>query len=145
MGRLPLELLLKSLQIAGVHIGDRPVIEIGIRPMQKLKALARDCPGSFARIWFCRPNKQVNEMFAPLINQCRRGPVTEVIETATYQRKAFAGQIDHRRGESELRVQPWLDRVLIGRSDIGKVVCHERTHMTVDELRRKKLIGAVAL
>ena len=84
-------------------------------------------------------------MFAPLVNQRRHRPVIEIIETATNQRKSFAGKIDHRRGKIELRVQPRFDSVLIGRSDVGEMICHQRTDMTGDELRRQELIGPRSL
>src|SRR6266699_5433593 len=74
MRRLLFEELLESLQIVAIDIGNSPVVEVGVNPMQKLIALARhrlhgsvgSCPG--------RPNKQVNKMFAPLVNQHRRRP-----------------------------------------------------------------------
>jgi hypothetical protein len=37
---LRFELLLKSLQIVSAHIGNRPIVEVGINPMQKLVTLA---------------------------------------------------------------------------------------------------------
>src|SRR5207249_9215473 len=97
MRRLYFELLLKSLQIVSVDVGNGPVVEVGVNPMQKLIALARYRLCGSGRIRFCRPNKQVNEMFAPLVNQHRRRPVIEIIETAPNQRKPFTGKIDHRR------------------------------------------------
>src|SRR5438034_2431938 len=77
--RLCFELLLKSLQIVSANIGNSPVVEVGVNPMQKLIALARYRLRGPARIQFCRPNKQVNEMFAPLENQGRHRPVIEII------------------------------------------------------------------
>jgi hypothetical protein len=77
--RLSFELLLKSLQIVSANIGNSPVVEVGVNPMQKLIALARYRLRGPARIRFCRPNKKVNEMFAPLVNQGRHRPVIEII------------------------------------------------------------------
>src|SRR5450755_1186559 len=139
--RLSFELLLKSLQVVSAHIGNSPVVEVGVNPMQKLIALARHRLRGSARIRFGRPNKQVNEMFAPLVNQHRRRPAIEIIETAPNQRKAFTGKVGHRRCKIELGVQPRFHSVLVGGSDVSEVTCHKRTHMTGDELRGQELIG----
>src|SRR5437667_6738029 len=97
MRRLYFELLLKSLQIVSVDVGNSPVVKVRVNPMQKLIALARYRVHASARIRFCRPNKQVNEMFSPLVNQRHYRPLIEIIETATNQRKPVAGKVDHRR------------------------------------------------
>src|SRR5947208_3267858 len=86
-----LEALLESLQVTVANVGNCPVVEVGVSPMQKVIALARDCLCSFARVRFCRPNKQVNKMFPSLIDQRRHRPVIEVVEATTNQRKPFAG------------------------------------------------------
>ena len=78
-----LETLLECLQVADANVGNGPIIEVGVNPVQKLIALARDCFRAFSRVRFYRPNKQVNEMFAPLVNQRRHRPVVEIIKTAT--------------------------------------------------------------
>src|ERR1700676_185015 len=143
--RLYFELLLKGLQVLLVDVGDGPVVEVGVSPMQKLIALVRYCLRSSGFIGHCRPNKQVNEMLAPLVNQRRHRPVIQIIQTATDQRKSFTGKVHHCRREIELRVQPGLYGVLVGGSDVGEMVCHKRTHMTGDELRREKLVIAWSL
>src|SRR5213080_4454199 len=53
--------------------------------------------------------------------------------------------VDHRRCEIELCVQPRLDRVLVGGSYVGQMICHQRTRMTGDELRREELVGLSSL
>ena len=73
-------------------------------------------------------------MFPSLVNQRRHRPVIEVIEATANQRKPFAGKLGHGRRKIELGVQPRFHRVLVGRSDVGEVVCHQRTHMAGDEL-----------
>src|ERR1700730_15128420 len=84
MGRnLFFEKVLKLLQLFRANVRNSPVAKLRIKPMQKLITLVRDrlhgpvcsCPG--------RPNKQVNEVFAPLVNQRRHRPVIEIIKTAT--------------------------------------------------------------
>src|SRR6266436_2181095 len=143
--RLRFELLLKSLQIVSVNVGNGPVVEVRISPMQKLIAFMRHRHCRSGRSCLPRPNKQVNEMLTPLVNQGRHRPVIEIIKTATNQRKSLTGKIDHRRREIELRVQPGFYSMLIRRSDVGEVICHQRTHMTGDELRRQELIGSGSL
>src|SRR5438874_3380557 len=145
MRRLYFELLLKSLQIVSVDVGNSPVVKVRVSPMQKLIALVRYRLRGFSGIGRGRPDEEVNEMFAPLVNQRRHRPVIEIIKTATDQRKSFAGKIDHRRRKIELCVQPRFDGVLVGRSDVREVVCHQRTHMTGDELGCQELIGPRSL
>src|SRR5260370_32944194 len=79
-------------------------------------------------------------MLTPLVNQGGHRPVIQIIQTAANQRKSFGGKVDYRRREIELCVQPWFHGVLVGGSDVTKMVCHKRTHMTGDELRRQELI-----
>src|SRR6266480_4798696 len=141
MRRLYFELLLESLQIVSVNVGNGPVIEVRVSPMQKLIALVRYRLRGFSGIGRGRPDEEVNEMFTPLVNQRRHRPVIEIIKTAADQRKSFVGKIDHRRCKIKLCVQPRFHGVLIGRSDVGEMVCHQRTHMTGDKLRCQKLIG----
>src|ERR1700730_11582639 len=130
-----LETLSESLQVVGVNIGNGPIVEIGINPVQELITLPRYCLGSFRRVRLCRPYKQINKMLPPLIDQRRHRSVIEIVKTAADQRKSLLRKVNYARGEIELRVQPRCYRVLIGRRDIGEMVCHERTHMTGDELR----------
>src|SRR5260370_42607570 len=84
-------------------------------------------------------------MLTPLVNQGGHRPVIQKIQTAANQRKSFGGKVDYRRRKIELCVQPWFHGVLVGGSDVAKVVCHKRTHMTGDKLRRQELIGPRSL
>src|SRR5206468_5451453 len=142
MRRPNFELLLKSLQIVRVDVGNSPVVKVRVSPMQKLIALACYRFRSFCRVRRRRPNKQVDKVFAPFVNQRRHWPVIQIIQAAANQRKSLTGKIDNRRSKIELGVQPRFYRVLVGGSDIGEMVCHQRTRMTSDELRREKLIIA---
>src|SRR6266478_9367565 len=81
--RLRFELLLKSLQIVSVNVGNGPVVEVRISPMQKLIAFMRHRHCRSGCSCLPRPNKQVNEMLTPLVNQGRHRPVIEIIKTAT--------------------------------------------------------------
>src|ERR1700730_4623087 len=145
MRRLGFELLLKSLQIVIAHVGDSPVVEVRVNPMQELIALVCYCLRSSGFIGRCRPNKKVNEMLASLVNQCGHRPVIQIIQAATDQRKSLTGKVHNCRRKIELRVQPRFYGVLVGGSDVSEMVCHKRTHMTGDELRREKLVIAWSL
>src|SRR5947199_6658790 len=83
MRRLYFELLLESLQIVSVDVGNGPVIEVGLNPMEKLIALVRYRLRGFSGIGRGRPDEEVNEMLTPLVNQRRHRPVIEIIKTAT--------------------------------------------------------------
>src|SRR5438067_12711001 len=109
MRRLYFELLLESLQIVSVDVGNSPVVKVRVSPMQKLIALVRYRLRGFSGIGRGRPDGEVNKMFAPLINQRRNRPVIDIIDTATHSRKSFAGKVDNRRRATQLCVQPWFD------------------------------------
>src|SRR5881628_2283477 len=98
-----------------------------------------------ARIWRRRPDKEVNEMFASLVNQGCYWPVVQIVETATDQGKTRIRKIDNRGRKIEPRIQPRFHSVLVGGSDVRKVVCHQRTHMTGNKLRRQELLSPWSL
>jgi len=77
------ELLLKSLQILLVDVGNSPVVKIGVSPMEKLIALVLYRLRGFSGIGRGRPDEEVNEMLTPLVNQGCHRPVIEIIKTAT--------------------------------------------------------------
>src|SRR6266576_555798 len=83
MGRnLFFEKLLKLLQLFRANVGNSPVVEVRVDPVQKLITLARQCLRGFRRVGGCRPNKEINEMFAPLVNQGSHRSILKIIETA---------------------------------------------------------------
>src|SRR5229473_6580624 len=118
MRNVAFEKFLKGPQVCFVNVGNGPVIKVGVSPIQKAIALARDQFGGLVRTGFFRPNKQIDEMLASLVNQRRYCPVIEIIETAANQRKSLTGKIDNRRSKIELRIQPGFYRVLVGGSDV---------------------------
>ena len=81
-------------------------------------------------------------MFASSVNQSCYWPVIQIIQAPADQRKSFTRKVDNCRSKIELRVQPRLDCVLVGRRDIGEMVRQKRARMTGDELCREKLIIA---
>src|SRR5438094_2695319 len=142
MRRPRFELLLKSLQIAKVDVGNSPVVKVRVRPVQKLISLARYCFRSACSIRRRWPNKEVNKVFAPFVNQRRHWSVIQIIQAAANQRKSLTRKIDNRGCKIELGVQPGFYCVLVGGSDVREMVCHKRTRMTGDELSREELNGA---
>ena len=140
MRRPCFELLLEKLQIVSVHVRNRPVVKVRVSPVQKLIPLARY---RFRSFWFvrrCWPNKNVDKVFAPPVNQRRHRPVIQIIQAAANQGKFLTGKINNRRRKIELRVQPRLYRVLVRGGDIREMVGHKRTDVTSYKLSRQKLI-----
>src|SRR5215831_997009 len=136
------ELLLEKLQIINVHVRNSPVVKIQVSSVQKLIPLA--CY-RFRSFWFvrgCWPNKKVDKVFAPSVDQRCHGPVIQIIQAATNQGKSLTGKIDNRRGKIELRVQPGFDSMLIRRSDVGDVIRQKRADVTSYKLCREELINS---
>src|ERR1700730_3319880 len=136
------ELLLEKLQIVNVHVRNSPVVKVRVTPVQKLISLARYRFWSFCFIRRCWPNKKVDKVFAPFVNQRRHWLVIQIIQAAANQRKSLAGKIDNRRGKIELRVQPGFDSMLIRRSDVREVIRHERADVTSYQLCCEELVGS---
>jgi len=65
----------------------------------------------------------------------------KVTHLKVWDLKSVSREVWHRSREIELRIQPWLYRVLIGRWDVREVVCHERANVTSYKLCREELIG----
>ena len=61
MRRLLFEELLESLQIVAIDIGNSPVVEVGVNPMQKLITLAGDTLRRSCALRCCHPDKQIDE------------------------------------------------------------------------------------
>jgi len=125
MRRPCFELLLEKLQIVNVHVRNSPIIKVRVSPVQKLISFACYRFRSFCFVRRCWPNKKVDKVFAPSVNQRRHGPVIQIIQAAPNQRKSLTGKIDNWRGKIELRVQSRFNSVLFGRSHIGQMIRHE--------------------
>src|SRR6266481_6284415 len=102
MRRPRFELLLEKLQIVSVHVRNNPVVKVRVSSVQKLISLARYRFRSFCCVRRCWPNKEVDKVFAPSVNQRRHRPVIQVIQTVANQRKSLVGKIDNRRAKIEL-------------------------------------------
>src|SRR5947199_7837179 len=105
MRRLCFELLLEKLQIVNVHVRNSPVVKVRVSPVQKLIPLACYRFRSFRFVRRCWPNKKVDKVFAPSVNQRRHWPVIQIIKASANQRKSLTGKIDNRRGKIELHIE----------------------------------------
>ena len=142
MTRRPLfELLLEKLQIINVHVRNSPVVKVRVSPVQKLIPLACYRFRSFRFVRRCWPNKKVDKVFAPSVNQRRHWPVIQIIKASANQGKTITGEVHHRSCKIELRIKPRFNSVLVGRSYIREMVRHDRANMARYKLRRKELIG----
>src|SRR5436190_10140780 len=112
------ELLLEKLQIVNVHVRNSPVVKVRVSPVQKLISLACYRFRSFGYIRPCWPNKKVDKVFAPLVNQRRDWSVIQIIQAATNQRKSLTGKIGNCRRKIELRIQPGFHGMLVRGSDV---------------------------
>src|SRR5215472_12845928 len=113
MQNLSFKKLLKILQVGTIDVGYGPIREVAVDPVEQVITLS--CYGflRLTSLGCCRPDKQVNEMLAPLINQGRHSPVIEIIKSSSNKRKPLARKIHHWGCEIELRIKPRLYRVLI--------------------------------
>ncbi len=80
MQDLSFKMLLEGLQFAIANVGNGPIVEVGVNPVEQVVTLARHCLFRFGRPRRRWPNKQINEMLAPLVNQSCYGVVIEIIE-----------------------------------------------------------------
>src|SRR5690242_17358741 len=87
------------------------------------------------------PNKDVDLMLAPLINQCGNRSIGNVIKSPTNQGKALRGKVSHWRREIQLPIKPGFHRVRIFRGNINQVTaCHQRTNMTTNNLTCNQIV-----
>ena len=89
--------------------------------MKKLIALARHGLARFSGSRLNRPDKQVNKVLAPLVNQSRHRPAFQIIKPASNERKTFAGKVHHGGRKIEFPVEPWFDGMLIGGGDVSEM------------------------
>src|SRR4030095_4152193 len=136
------ELLFEKLDIVKVNVRNSPVVKVRVSPVQKLIPFACYRFRSFCFVRRCRPNKKVDKVFAPPVNQRRHGPVIQIIQAATNQRKSLTGKIDNWRGKIEFRIQPGFYSMLIRGSDVREVIRHKRADVTSYKLCREELVGS---
>jgi hypothetical protein len=144
MRRSRFELLLEKLQIVNVHVRNSPVVKVRVSPVQKLIPFACYRFRSLCLVRRCWPNKKVDKVFAPSVNQRRHRPIIQIIQAAPNQRKSLTGKIDNWRSKIEFRIQPGFYSMLIRGSDVREVISHQRANVTSNKLRREKLLRAGA-
>src|SRR5262249_845016 len=102
---------LETLQVANVDVRYGPIGEITVAPMEQVIALASHLCLRFA-ISRCRwPNKQVNEMFTPLVHQRCCRVIIEIVKASANQRKTVTREIHHWSCKIELRIKPRFNSV----------------------------------
>ena len=74
-------------------------------------------------------HEQVDDVLAAAIDHGADGAGIDIIEPAADQRKALRDEVDHRRRDIELAVEPRLYRVLVGRNHVGEMTGLQRTQM----------------
>ena len=68
------------------------------------------------------------------IDECYDRFAVEIIKTTADEGKAFCREILHFGRKIDFAIEPWLDGVLIGGSDIDQVSCEQRTDMICNHL-----------
>ncbi len=133
---LVLQELNELLQLRQIQIGDGPPLHAGVGPANQIVSLAHRSLSRRFGAALCGPDKNVDEMLAPLIDQRRDGPIINVVEAPALQFESLLRQIFDWRREVELAIEPWLDRVLVGRRNIHQMLGHQRAHMARDHFLR---------
>ena len=68
-------------------------------------------------------------MLAPLVNDRGYCTAIEIVEPAADERKTLRRQVHDRRSKIQFALEPRFHGVLVGRGDVGAMVCHQRSHM----------------
>src|SRR6201994_4012866 len=109
------ELVAELGEFVGPDIADRPEVHALLAPAPDIEALHGFHPGRTALGVGGPGDEQIDDVRAPAIDHGTDRPRIDVIEPAADQRKTLRGEIDHRRWDVELAVEPRLDRMLVGR------------------------------
>src|SRR5438105_1047346 len=80
------------------------------------------------RLWRW-PGKKIDDMLPPAVHHRRHRPVVQIVEPPAVKSKTTIRKIRNHRGKIQFTVEPWFNRVLIRRGNIGKMRSHKRTHM----------------
>src|SRR5882757_3747339 len=109
-----LELFAELGKLVGGEVADRPVIHAALAPAPDIESLQRlDFGGAAFGAGGLR-DEQVDHMRAPPIDDGADRAGIDIIEPAADQRKTLRGEVDHRRRDVELAVEPRFYRVLVG-------------------------------
>src|SRR5947199_8337626 len=95
-GDLSFEEPFECLQIAFANVGNGPVVEVSVSPINQVVTFARNDLLRFGLPRRCWPNKQINKMFSPLVNQRCYGVIIEAIKESTNQSKNLTDTVLNR-------------------------------------------------
>src|SRR5580693_8409591 len=136
--------LAEFIELAGIDVADHPQIEAALAPMADVKSLhgfvldAVDCGAQ----WLA--DEQIDHVLAPVIDDRGHRLAVDVIEPAADQGKTLRRQVDDRRGDVELAVEPRLDGVLVAGFDVGQMAGLQRAQMRRHDVAGDLLILVVA-
>src|ERR1700686_1267190 len=86
------------------------------------------------------PDKYINEVLAPPVDQRGHLAAFEIIATSANQRETVTRQIFDRRRKIQLGIEPGFYRVLVSRDDVQQVVAFERPHVAGEDFRCDSLV-----
>ncbi len=134
------------LQLLGVDVAHRDEAQVGEAPAPDVEALQRFHGAALRRrsLRIGRGDEQVDDVLAPFVDDGGDRPAVEIIEPAADQRESLGRQVDHRRGQVDLAVEPGLDGVLIARRHVDQVVATQRAQMRRHRVPEDALIGLLA-
>ena len=125
--------------VAG-KIADGPEVEALLGPMADIVALDRPVGDGGVLRAQSLGDEQIDDVLAALIDDRSHRLAVDVIEAAAEQRKALRGQVDDRRRDVDLAVEPRLDRMLVAGFHVHQVSGLQRADM-----RRHDFVGDVSV
>ena len=112
---------MKRFEVPGIDVGNRPELQAAIGPVHDGVAGVRLGPRGQLPPRLGRPDEEVHDVLVAPVDQRGHDAVVEIVQPPSGQREAFAGQVDHRRREIDLAVEPGLHRVAVRRLHIDQV------------------------
>src|SRR5580704_16346909 len=112
------DFLPEFIELAGIDVADRPQVEAALAPMADVKSLHGFVLDAMDRGAQRLADEQIDHVLAPVIDDRGHRLAVDVIEPAADQGKTLRGQVDDRRRNVELAVEPRLDGVLIAGFDV---------------------------
>src|SRR5580658_8970706 len=102
-------LLHELAELYRIEVADRPEVEPASGPMAHIVTL--DGPSRHGGVLGAQAlgDEQIDDVLAALIDDGGHRLAVDVIETAAEQRKTLRRQVDHRRRDVDLAVEPRLD------------------------------------
>src|SRR5580693_6518920 len=88
-----------------------------------------------------RPDVQVNDVPVVPVDERSNRPAVDIVEPPANQREAPCREILDRWGEIDATVEPWLNRMLVGRDDIFEMARLQRPYMRGNQLLGQILLG----